>query len=181
MKQQLNTALGQASLRGLILLLPILGNLLFLANAKADLADLNVNLIIEVEGLRNKSGQICTTLFNQAEGFPSDSKKAFKSKCIEIKDIPQKLTFTELKPGNYAVALFHDANKNGNLDTNFLRAPKEGFGFSNNPEVLTRPPKFNDSAVTVSKTNTNVNVSKAKTNTDTNIQIKIKMKYFFPS
>ena len=46
MKQQLNTALGQASLRGLILLLPILGNLLFLANAKADLADLNVNLII---------------------------------------------------------------------------------------------------------------------------------------
>ena len=97
MKQQLNTALGQASLRGLILLLPILGNLLFLANAKADLADLNVNLIIEVEGLRNKSGQICTTLFNQAEGFPSDSKKAFKSQCIEIKDIPQNLTFTELK------------------------------------------------------------------------------------
>jgi uncharacterized protein (DUF2141 family) len=44
--------------------------------------------------------------------------------------------------------------------------PTEGFGFSQNPEVLTGPPKFNDSAVTVSKTNTD---------------IKIKMKYFFGS
>jgi uncharacterized protein (DUF2141 family) len=55
MKQQLNIALGQASSRGLILLLPILGNFLFLASAKADLTS---SLTIEVEGLKNKSGQI---------------------------------------------------------------------------------------------------------------------------
>jgi uncharacterized protein (DUF2141 family) len=61
MKQQLNMALGQASSRGLILLLPILGNFLFLASAKADLTS---SLTIEVEGLKNKSGQICATLFD---------------------------------------------------------------------------------------------------------------------
>jgi uncharacterized protein (DUF2141 family) len=80
--------------------------------------------------------------------------------------MPQKLIFKDLKPGNYAVALIHDANGNSNLDTNYLGMPTEGFGFSQNPEVLTKPPKFNDSAVTVSKTNTD---------------IKIKMKYFFGS
>ncbi|MDB9435508.1 DUF2141 domain-containing protein [Dolichospermum lemmermannii CS-548] len=163
MKQQLNIALGQASSRGLILLLPILGNFLFLASAKADLTS---SLTIEVEGLKNKSGQICGTLFDQSKGFPSDSKKAWQSECIKITEMPQKLIFKDLKPGNYAVALIHDANGNGNLDTNSFGMPTEGFGFSQNPEVLTGPPKFNDSAVTVSKTNTD---------------IKIKMKYFFGS
>jgi uncharacterized protein (DUF2141 family) len=163
MKQQLNIALGQASSRGLILLLPILGNFLFLASAKADLTS---SLTIEVEGLKNKSGQICATLFDHSKGFPSDSKKAWQSECSKITEMPQKLIFKDLKPGNYAVALIHDANGNSNFDTNSVGIPTEGFGFSQNPEVLTGPPKFNDSAVTVSKTNTD---------------IKIKMKYFFGS
>ena len=163
MKQQLNMALGQASSRVLILLLPILGNFLFLASAKADLTS---SLTIEVEGLKNKSGQICATLFDQSKGFPGDSKKAWQSECSKITEMPQKLIFKDLKPGNYAVALIHDANGNSNLDTNSFGMPTEGFGFSQNPEVLTGPPKFNDSAVTVSKTNTD---------------IKIKMKYFFGS
>jgi len=163
MKKQLNTALRKTSSLGLMLLLPILGNLLFLANAKAEL---NSGLTIEVEGLKNKSGLICATLFDKSQGFPTDSKNALQSQCIKITEISQKLTFKNLKAGSYAVALIHDANENSNLDTGAFGAPIEGFGFSNNPEVFTRPPKFNDSAVTVSETNTD---------------IKIKMKYFFGS
>ncbi|QSV70280.1 MAG: DUF2141 domain-containing protein [Aphanizomenon flos-aquae KM1D3_PB] len=163
MKKKLKIALHKTSSLGLMLLLPILGNLLFLANAKAEL---NSSLTIEVEGLRNKSGQICATLFDKSQGFPTDSKNALQSQCIKITKISQKLTFDNLRAGSYAVALIHDANENGNLDTGSFGAPIEGFGFSNNPEVFTGPPKFNDSAVAVSKTNTD---------------IKIKMKYFFGS
>ena len=73
MKQQLKIALGQASSRGLIVLLPLLGNFLFLASARADL---NSNLTINVAGLKNQSGKICASLFSESKGFPSDSEKA---------------------------------------------------------------------------------------------------------
>ena len=164
MKQQLKIVLRAASSRGLILLLPILGNFLFLASAKADLTS---SLTIEVEGLRNKNGQICASLFDKknSQGFPS--KQVSPSQCVKITTEmpqPQKLTFKNLEPGTYAVALFHDANNNGDLDINSFGAPTEGFGFSRNPLVLTGPPKFDDSAVEVSKTNTD---------------IKIKLQYLF--
>lgn len=35
-----------------------------------------------------------------------------------------------LSTGPYAVAVFHDENQNGVVDTNWLGLPKEGFGFS---------------------------------------------------
>jgi len=165
MKQQLKIALRAASSRGLILLLPILGNFLFLASAKADSTS---SLTIEVEGVRNQDGQICATLFdkNNSQGFPSEQTP--HSQCVKVEITktpqPQKLTFKNLEPGTYAVALFHDANNNSNLDTGAFRAPTEGFGFSRNPLVLTGPPKFDDSAVEVSKTNTD---------------IKIKLQYLF--
>lgn len=155
MKKQLKTALRAASIRGLIVLLPILGNFLFLASAKADL---NSDLTINIAGLKKPSGKICATLFSESKGFPSDSKKALQSECIEVKEKPQKLIFKDLKPGNYAVALIHDANGDGMLNSNSFGMPTEGFGFSKNPLVLTGPPKFNDSAISVVGPNTDIEI-----------------------
>ncbi len=39
--------------------------------------------------------------------------------------------------------MFHDENGNGKLDT-FLGIPREGFGFSKNPPVRPRAPKFSE-------------------------------------
>ena len=155
MKQDLKIPLGQASSRGLILLLPILINFLFLASAKADL---NSKLTIEVDGIKNQSGKICATLFSESEGFPSNSEKALQSECIEVKETPQKLIFKNLKPGTYAVALIHDANGDGILNSNSFGMPTEGFGFSKNPLVLIGPPKFNDAAVKVEGANTDIQI-----------------------
>lgn len=49
------------------------------------------------------------------------------------------LKFEDLKPGKYAVMVMHDENDNGKLDSNILGIPKEGYGFSNNPNVMRRP------------------------------------------
>ena len=155
MKQDLKIALGQASSRGLIMLLPLLGNILFLASARADL---NSNLTINVDGLKNQSGKICASLFSESKGFPGDSEKALQSECIEVKETPQKLIFKNLKPGTYAVALIHDANGDGSLNSNSFGIPTEGFGFSNNPLVLTGPPKFKDSAVFLAGPNTDIQI-----------------------
>jgi len=54
------------------------------------------------------------------------------------------LRFDWLPSADYAVALIHDENGNGRLDT-FMKLPREGFGFSRNPAIRFGPPRF-DSA-----------------------------------
>lgn len=46
-----------------------------------------------------------------------------------------------LPRGGYAIAVIHDENGNGKLDT-FAGIPREGFGFSRNPPVRFGPPRF---------------------------------------
>jgi len=40
------------------------------------------------------------------------------------------------------VPLYNDENMNGKLDTNWLRMPKEGYGFSNDVRALLGAPSF---------------------------------------
>ncbi len=49
---------------------------------------------------------------------------------------------------NYAIAIVHDENGNGRLDT-MLAMPREGFGFSRNPRLRMGPPPFAEAAFTV--------------------------------
>lgn len=50
--------------------------------------------------------------------------------------------FSDIKPGNYAIAVIHDENINGELDTNFFGVPTEGYGFSSDAEVNMSAPSF---------------------------------------
>ncbi|WP_233503729.1 DUF2141 domain-containing protein [Sphingomonas psychrotolerans] len=52
-----------------------------------------------------------------------------------------RIRFEGLAPGDYAVAVIHDANANSRLDT-MLGIPREGFGFSRNPAIRFGPPRF---------------------------------------
>ena len=59
----------------------------------------------------------------------------------------QSVVFTNLKPGAYAVIVFHDANDSGKLTENWLGVPTEGYGFSNNAEGVMSAPSFKDAGV----------------------------------
>lgn len=104
------------------------------------------NLTIEIDGLKNQSGQVCLSLFSKSEGFPIESEKAVKTKCVEITATPLQITFDNLEYGNYAIAVLHDANKDNKINTNFLGIPSEGFGFSKNPPLRMGAPEFNETA-----------------------------------
>lgn len=138
-----------------ILVLAAFGNVVFFPKANASF---DGNLSIRVDGLKNQKGQICFSIFSSSQGFPSNSKRALKSECLQVKEIPQTLTFSNLKAGNYAVAVFHDANGDGRLNTNALGIPTEGFGFSQNPRILTGAPKFGDSSVLVAGSSTDIEI-----------------------
>ena len=46
-----------------------------------------------------------------------------------------------IAPGQYALLVIHDENRNGKLDT-MLGMPREGFGFSRNPALRMGPPAY---------------------------------------
>ena len=51
--------------------------------------------------------------------------------------------------GDYAIAIFHDANGNKNLDTNILGIPKEQIAFSKGKMKMFGPPKFEECVFTL--------------------------------
>ena len=123
------------------LLLAFIGNLAVSANA---LDSTSSNLTVNIDRLKNQNGQICLSLFSDSRGFPSDGTRALQAKCIDLAEETSTITFQNLRPGSYAVAAFHDVNEDGIFNLNSLGIPKEGFGFSRNPKILTGPPKFGD-------------------------------------
>lgn len=139
-----------------IVLLSVIGNLAFLPSAEGSV---NSNLSVTVKGLKNQKGQVCFSLFSSSRGFPSNDKRAVKAQCLKLGDSNVRLNIPSLKAGTYAIAMFHDKNGDGKLNTNSLGIPKEGFGFSRNPRILTGPPKFGDSAVFVVGSSTNIEIN----------------------
>jgi uncharacterized protein (DUF2141 family) len=49
-----------------------------------------------------------------------------------------------LEEGVYGITLLDDENGNGKIDKNFIRVPKEGFGFSNFFMEKLKKPAFDD-------------------------------------
>ncbi|WP_373546957.1 DUF2141 domain-containing protein [Chamaesiphon sp.] len=107
------------------------------------------SLTVTIDGVNNKNGQVCLSLFSQSQGFPNRQDRAVAVKCIQSGDVSRGITFGNLEPGSYAVALLHDANSDGKINTGFLGIPKEGFGFSRNPQVSNGPPSFQDTTIVV--------------------------------
>jgi uncharacterized protein (DUF2141 family) len=117
-------------------------------------------LRIHVDGLRNSNGNLGSVLFTSADGWPDDTKKAFRVGPAPIPPGTRKATavWENLPPGNYGVAVIHDENSNARLDKNFLGIPKEGFGFANNPHVGWGPAPFKDALVQVGCPETGITI-----------------------
>jgi uncharacterized protein (DUF2141 family) len=108
-------------------------------------------LRIHVDGLRNSSGVVGSTIFKSPDGWPEDNSKAFLHGPTPIAPGERQATavWEHLPPGDYGVAVIHDENSNHKLDRNFIGIPKEGFGFANNPHVGLSAPSFQAALVHV--------------------------------
>jgi len=102
---------------------------------------------LSIAGQRSAKGVMQVCLTRDADRFPDckDDRLAIR-RTVPAAD--RSIRFEGLPSGNYAVALFHDENRNGKLDT-MLGIPREGFGFSRNPAIVFGPPKFNAARFTV--------------------------------
>jgi uncharacterized protein (DUF2141 family) len=100
---------------------------------------------VEVTGFRNDKGQLGCSLWRGPAGFPRDDSHIVKHVWAPIKNASGQCVFGgPLPAGDYAVTLFHDENKNGKFDSNFVGYPLEGYGFSNNIVPKFKAPSYDE-------------------------------------
>lgn len=106
------------------------------------------NLTVHLHGVKNSAGQIQVELYADAKTF---RKSALAQHIVKTKAQTDAVTvtFSGIKPGNYAILAFHDEDENGELNKRFGMIPTEGYALSNDPEVF-GPPAFKDSAFELS-------------------------------
>ena len=118
----------------------LLSTLIALSAPWTSWADNALSMIVTVENIKNREGKIAVTLFDSKEAY---LKKPLGEKSAEIgPDRKAIARFDDLPKGVYPISIIHDINKNGSLDTSFLRIPKEPYAFSNNATGRFGPPKF---------------------------------------
>ena len=107
------------------------------------------DLEVSVEGLRSDEGSVRVALHQRADDvqFPDGGGVAGVFRPAEPGAV--RIVFVDLPPGDYAVAAFHDADGDGELGTNILGIPIEGYGFSNDARGFMGPPSFDAAAITV--------------------------------
>lgn len=116
-----------------------------------------VTITVTVEGIRNSSGSIAIALHNEDSDFPdSDPFMGEEVSLNSSGDV--EVVFEDVPPGDYAIALMHDENDNGDLDFDDNGMPIEGFAFSNDAMGDMGPPDFNQAAFSAEK-DTDVSVS----------------------
>lgn len=87
---------------------------------------------VEIPNIKNSTGNIACGIFESAEGFPDKFLSSARAVIIKkIRKTEAQCEFSDIPPGTYAIAVIHDENMNGELDTNWFGVPTEGYGFSN--------------------------------------------------
>lgn len=106
----------------------VFANLPAIASAQSSCPEIHV----KISNIKNSTGNIACGIFESPEGFPNDFLGSAKAIMIKkIQKTKAKCDFSDVPPGTYAIAVIHDENMNGELDTNWFGVPVEGYGFSN--------------------------------------------------
>lgn len=114
-------------------------------NAKAG------DLTIQLDGVQNTNGNLMIAVYQGAEGFLKQDH-AIAATILNAARGGRAITLRGLPAGDYAAAIFHDADGDGKMNTNLIGIPTEGFGFSNNASGTMGPPDFAQAAITVPST-----------------------------
>jgi uncharacterized protein (DUF2141 family) len=108
-------------------------------------------LLVEVTNISSAKGKILIALFTRPNGFPQQSQNAFAVKSVPAAKGRISVSFAGIPTGTCAVAVYHDANNDGKLNTNALGIPKEAYGFSNNARPMFSAPTFEDAGIVVNQ------------------------------
>lgn len=105
------------------------------------------NIHLDISQIEVLNGKILVALYNSKEDYER-SAAPFREAEILANAETVSTQFTDLAPGEYVIQLYHDENDNGELDSNFIGLPTEGYGFSNNGGKF-GPPSYEEAKFSV--------------------------------
>ena len=112
------------------------------AVAAASLIALNLasaaDLTVLISDIKAAQGNVMVAVYT-ADGF---LKKPVKGSGAAADTAGNTIVFKDLPEGDYALAVYHDANGNGKMDSNMMGIPTEDYAFSNNAVGKMGPPSY---------------------------------------
>lgn len=100
------------------------------------------DISVRVSNVKKVSGWVMGALFPSRKGFPADLRKASMLTYAPVKAGATELKFPGVPYGEYAVAVFHDADQNGRFNRFLGLIPTEQYDASNNALRAFGPPKY---------------------------------------
>ncbi len=102
-------------------------------------------LVVVIGNVEHAEGRLMVALYEDPARWLDDDGRAREFVLpIEEGATDCRIGIENLPFGTYALAVFHDENGNGVLDTNLFGVPTEPYAFSNNPDLKWRQPKYED-------------------------------------
>lgn len=102
---------------------------------------------VQILEIKNSTGAVACALFEAPEGFPSEFLQfATNITMIKIRDTQARCKFLDIPQGEYALAVVHDENMDGKLETSWLGVPTEGYAFSSGATVTMSAPSFEEAS-----------------------------------
>lgn len=96
---------------------------------------------VHIANFESNDGAVYVALYDAEANW---LEKRVRGENTAITNQEARVQFKNVMPGTYAISLFHDANNNKKLDTNFLGIPKEPIACSNNAVGWFGPPAWSD-------------------------------------
>lgn len=109
------------------------------------------DLQLTVKNLKANSGNLIIAVYDNANAFNQASNDVYSALSLKVAGSTMTVTLNNVPKGKYAVSVFQDTNRNGNIDMNG-DIPTEGYGFSNNVGKMSIP-TFDDAGFNHSKNN----------------------------
>lgn len=113
-------------------------------------------LEVTVVNIKDTTGDIRVGIFKDEKSFLKD---AFIGQVVKAGKGQVSVVFENVPDGTYALSVVHDENKNGELDSNVIGIPSEGFGFSNDAMGMFGPPSFEKSGFVLNKDDKKIKVT----------------------
>jgi len=137
----------------------IIGSLLILGSISdySEPNQSNGTLVLEITGIDDKGGVMMIAVFKEDDKFLKEPSYAEEVSINEESNITVK--FNNIPFDTYAISIYHDLNENGELDSNFIKIPKEPIGFSNEYFPKFGPPKFKNASFILNQNELKMNVN----------------------
>ncbi|THH37734.1 DUF2141 domain-containing protein [Neolewinella litorea] len=101
-------------------------------------------LVLQIDNIRSDQGSLWVGIYESENDFLDRHRARLVQQPVRAAG-SARLAIDELRVGKaYAIAVFHDVNDNGELDTNFLGLPAEPYALSRPLQSWFRKPRFEE-------------------------------------